>query len=320
MQNVPQTERLGIAKLEMIFAENGWLFREQFVKDIGIDAQVEIVEKNVSTGELIAIQVKTGESYFKETDGKHIVYRVNKKHYTYWLKHSLPVVIVLYNPKTDLVIWCPIVNDNWEELEDSYKIKISIEQTLESKNCMVLKKVLKLPLQTFRLHKLILDHSLIEKVNEGNEVCVEYDDWINKSLSRIEVRIYINVNGEWEEHKIPMTYCAGLTSHQILEKILPWADFEMDIDAYEERKREEYENEAYAYYDKEDGVKYYSETFDEWYEEPKSFQPIYSDGEIETYRLIVKLNDLGSAFLTVANYLFDKSKFEIRSFTIDDII
>lgn len=298
MTNNPQTERLGIGKLEILFAEIGWHFREQFVKDIGIDAQVEVVANNVSTGELIALQVKSGESYFNEIDGNHVVYRVDKKHYYYWSKHSLPVIIILYNPKTDDLLWCPVIDDGWEELENSFKIKINRDQKLTVESSSTLRKVIKLPLHSYRLNKLNLDHSLMQQISEDREVFVEYDDWVNKSLSRTEIRIYIQNGSDWDEQKIQTTYCAGLTSYQILEKLLPWADFVADIETYDSS------DEA---------------TDEEWYEEPDNLKPIYSDGEIETYRLKVTLNDLGKAFLTVADYLYDSNNFEMRSFTIDGL-
>ena len=62
--NNPTTDRIGVSKLETLFAESGWFFREQFVKDYGIDAQVEVVENDDPTGQLIAIQIKSGESLF----------------------------------------------------------------------------------------------------------------------------------------------------------------------------------------------------------------------------------------------------------------
>jgi hypothetical protein len=74
MTNTPQTDRLGIAKLEELFATVGWYFREQFIKDVGIDAQVEIVESNTPTGAIIALQVKSGVSYFSEEQADCYIY------------------------------------------------------------------------------------------------------------------------------------------------------------------------------------------------------------------------------------------------------
>ena len=64
----PKTERLGVSKLDHFFSSQGWLFREQPVHDYGIDAQIEIVDGSGATGNLIAIQVKSGSSYFSESN------------------------------------------------------------------------------------------------------------------------------------------------------------------------------------------------------------------------------------------------------------
>jgi hypothetical protein len=45
-----------------------WLFREQTKNDYGIDAHLEIVEAELASGQLIALQIKSGTSHFREWD------------------------------------------------------------------------------------------------------------------------------------------------------------------------------------------------------------------------------------------------------------
>ena len=59
-------ERIGVSSVEKIINQMGMIFREQPVDDYGIDAQIEIVENKCATGKLIAVQIKSGNSYFKE--------------------------------------------------------------------------------------------------------------------------------------------------------------------------------------------------------------------------------------------------------------
>ena len=94
-------ERLGVATTEKIINKMGLIFREQPTDDYGVDAQIETIENGYATGKLIAVQIKSGESYFKEPTSEGIVFRGERKHYDYWLNHSLPVIIVLYNPEND---------------------------------------------------------------------------------------------------------------------------------------------------------------------------------------------------------------------------
>ena len=99
------TERKGVAAVEKLFADIGWFFREQHVHDWGIDAHVEIVRDGRPTGELIALQIKSGTSFFVGEDGEAVPFRMDAKHLQYWLEHSMPVVIVLYNPESDTAYW-----------------------------------------------------------------------------------------------------------------------------------------------------------------------------------------------------------------------
>ena len=63
------TERIGIHKVALCFLEKfGWIDREQYVSDYGIDTQVEIVENEKPTGLLYCIQVKAGKSHIKKSE------------------------------------------------------------------------------------------------------------------------------------------------------------------------------------------------------------------------------------------------------------
>lgn len=77
MKNSVKIDRLCVSELENFFSKHGWLFREQYLHDYGIDAQVEIVINGVPTGKLIAIQIKSGKSYFSENTDTDIIYRTD---------------------------------------------------------------------------------------------------------------------------------------------------------------------------------------------------------------------------------------------------
>ncbi|WP_224043907.1 DUF4365 domain-containing protein [Paraburkholderia unamae] len=102
------TDRLGVNAVERIFLELGWIFREQHTTDVGIDAQVEICEGGEPTGQIIALQIKSGVSYFDKENTDAYVFRGRTRHLEYWLKHSLPVVLVLYDPTRDTAWWCRV--------------------------------------------------------------------------------------------------------------------------------------------------------------------------------------------------------------------
>ena len=93
------TERLGVATCTLIAEQNGWIFREQPVGDIGIDAHIELVELNGKSSQLLALQIKSGKSFFKEVKDNCIIFRdINERQYNYWTNNTLPCILVLYNP------------------------------------------------------------------------------------------------------------------------------------------------------------------------------------------------------------------------------
>src|SRR5437899_909176 len=69
-----QTEKLGINAVERIFLDFGWIFRRQTEDDYGIDAIVEVAKDGLPTGRLIALQIKSGASYFKKRDVNYAYY------------------------------------------------------------------------------------------------------------------------------------------------------------------------------------------------------------------------------------------------------
>ena len=65
--------------VEAIFLSMKWLFRRQLESDFGIDAQVEVVdEEGKPTGQLVALQIKSGPSYFKKRGDDYVFRGKNK--------------------------------------------------------------------------------------------------------------------------------------------------------------------------------------------------------------------------------------------------
>ena len=69
------TERKGVHHCGEIAEEYQWMFREQPVNDIGIDAHMEFTDPSGAAKQLLALQIKTGSSYFKEEKDNCIVFR-----------------------------------------------------------------------------------------------------------------------------------------------------------------------------------------------------------------------------------------------------
>lgn len=120
-------ERVGVSQVQLITnQELRWIFRELGIQDFGVDAHIEIMGENYATGKLIAVQIKCGESYFKESNSDCVTFRFDKKHYTYWTNYSIPVIVVLVHPKSLEVIWEVVDKDTVIQVNDhSYKVIIN---------------------------------------------------------------------------------------------------------------------------------------------------------------------------------------------------
>lgn len=96
-----QMGRQGVNKVATIVNEIGFIWRELTIDDVGIDGHIEIVSENGNaTGKNVAVQIKSGSSYFKEK-GNYWQFHFEEKHKNYWENHPLPVFVILYHPDLD---------------------------------------------------------------------------------------------------------------------------------------------------------------------------------------------------------------------------
>jgi len=103
--------RQGVAFVEKIVAEAGSIFREYTQDtDLGIDGQIEFIDDEVATGDLISVQIKAGASYLKHhIDGDYFQVKVTRKDLAYWNSLPIPVIIIAYDPKTKQSSWIDVL-------------------------------------------------------------------------------------------------------------------------------------------------------------------------------------------------------------------
>lgn len=129
MSNI--TERIGIHKVALCFLEKfGWIEREQYVADYGIDTQVEIVENEKPTGLLYCIQVKAGKSHIKKSESC-ITYYPEERHVNYWLNHSLPVILIICDLDENRNYWEFVNSKTVIKTKKSWKIQLPLENILD---------------------------------------------------------------------------------------------------------------------------------------------------------------------------------------------
>lgn len=316
MREKPRTDRLGVSALDHFISEHGWLFREQTIHDFGIDAHIEIFSEERPTGKLIALQIKSGESFFSEEVCDGFVFRTDDKHVDYWIEHSMPVVLVLYNTLTKQACWQSITKETVKKTGKCWKVRVPKANLFDESERFFqeMSNLTQPDPYTRRLNRLRIDRHWLDLIAHGHQVFVRFDDWVNKSLKRYQITISINGYREiW-----PMVYTPEVGIEQMLNHFFPWADFSMDLDAHEEEARLNWENECPSFRDEETGEVHYSMPFFEWYKPPlEHIVPVSENGETASYSLLLTLNEFGEGFLRVDDYLADKNAPEKIGFTFD---
>jgi Domain of unknown function (DUF4365) len=261
-----QTDREGVNAVESIFLRDlGWIFREQTISDWGIDAHVEVTTRSEPTGRLLALQIKSGKSFFRKR-GENFVFYGEGRHLRYWRNHSLPVAIILHDPETGLTLWQRVEEDavRWGK-SDRWSIEIPPAQVLAASAAEGLVKGVS-DITAFRKLRLTFDLPLMREFASKKEVYFEIDEWVNKSLGMRDVHVYFDDIDKMEYGKDPdHVIGAWYPTHSIGEymaEVWPWLSYDYVAD---EPERSGYE-------------------------------------EVEAHKVKVQLNDIGKAFLTLEEY------------------
>lgn len=282
------TERIGVNATEAaVIKDLGWIFREQAISDMGIDAHIEPVSEGNPTGQLIGVQIKTGLSHFKEKDN-NLIYYGSLVHLDYWLRHSLPVILVAHLPESKITYWVHVNADSTQKKERSWRIEIPKSQKLDKYSASKLLAILDgTPLET-KNRNLVLHLGHMKFLKGGGRLAIYKEEWHNKSLGRGALNlIKINQDGSEETIKSEHYWYVGYDVKTLIAAVYPWASVSIDEEFYQD-------NFSESFYD------VYSDAYIARHE----IYPYKTvAGEISLYRLRINLNSLGEAFLKVMSYL-----------------
>jgi|GEM_PF-852162 len=118
------TERLGVIETDSIVTKKlKWIFREQSVADVGVDAIIEQVENGMPMGKFIALQIKSGEGNFHIGE-KKITYYASGIHYNYWLNLNVPLILIAHLPSAEQTYWIQINSKNFSKTKKQWKLEI----------------------------------------------------------------------------------------------------------------------------------------------------------------------------------------------------
>lgn len=101
------TSKAGLNFVRTVVEDAGSLFHKiEQENDLGIDALIELVRNGNPLGQQIAIQVKSGNTYFNSKSEECII--PIEKHRDYWSRYPLPVIGITYVPELKRAHWVDI--------------------------------------------------------------------------------------------------------------------------------------------------------------------------------------------------------------------
>jgi len=167
-QSTNATERLGVNSVAEAIAKLGLIWRETPMADIGIDGQIEYVDKEgFATGRIVAVQIKSGKSFLKEK-GTSWVFYPEQKHRLYWERFPLPVLIILHDPEINRSYWQDIRQSLRTSSENKKGILVPKSNILQNTNANTLFEGFAVLDQSFMSIEEVLNHLLNTKCRNGS--------------------------------------------------------------------------------------------------------------------------------------------------------
>lgn len=256
-------DRTGIHAVGLIFSRLNWVFREQPTSDYGIDAQAEKRNPDGQAGgKLIALQIKSGPSYFRVRGDGYVFYG-EARHREYWSNHSLPVFLILHNPDTNVTLWQRIEEHLIEDGKDGrWAISIPRNQTLDEDNERFIALGIASDQVSMRRAQLALDLPAIRQFAAQPDIYLRVDDWVNKTLNFRGAEAVFSEEPDAEADLYFDVAMPAYTIDYFMAVFFPWLDWTL-----------------HEYQDADDGA-----------------------GEVAVHILSVKLSDVGNAAIALDDY------------------
>ncbi|MFF8872669.1 DUF4365 domain-containing protein [Streptomyces massasporeus] len=277
---------IGVTQTKLaVEKELGWLFREQPTEDYGIDAHAEVVDGEMVRGRLLALQIKSGESWFRNEGPDGWWFRPSTEHVQYWTNHSLPVAVVLYSPETEKCHWQLINRDTLTKTSGGgWKVLVPEAQVLDSSAAHMLSKAAEGDPYVLRIRELQLARPWMEMLTNGKRLVVDMAEWVNKLSGLGSISLGLdNEDGRDPEELATWTVLLGPSMYvDVVPDLFAWADVSLHDETYDDAEFE----------------------MSPWEVEDRNVLHPYKNeaGEVDHYRLELTLNELGKAFLAVDKF------------------
>lgn len=305
------TSREAVQAVELAFVrELGWYPREPPAPDYGIDLYVEAAVDGVPNGRMLGVQIKGGPSFFAETAGDSVVFRSEERHLEYWLGHSLPVVVALYDPGEQAILWQAVTPGTAESTGKGWRLMVPQAQRLDASSGPALQGLVEGDPYTLALNALRADMGWMRLLREGGRVWVEVEELVNKTSGRGSISLFGEpVGGSERLKRARNVYLGWLAYEQVIPHLFPWADLDVDEYLYADKESELWELEEGIYDSEEGRIIMVGAAFEEWREMRglTGLRPYEVEAdELARWRLVLQLNDLGRSLLVVDGFLSDQ--------------
>jgi hypothetical protein len=167
-------------------------------------------------GHLLALHEERPDSY---------VFRGKKRHFTYWKNHSLPVVIVLHNPETNLTIWQKFDLSKVKVHKEGWSIEIPKANILDASAREELMKGVS-DASVVRRLLLTLDYPLIKKVS-ACETFFEIDRHVQETPMTWVTNIYFGDFKGKRDATVTMEHEAT-DIPEFMADVWPWLAFDFN--------------------------------------------------------------------------------------------
>jgi len=305
---VPDTdpiERLGVFAIAFRSEQAGWVFRELPRPDRGVDAHIEGRTDGRPDGRLLALQIKSGESHFQHPIPGGWRYYIDSAHIAYWLNYSMPVLLVLYNPRTEAAFWQVVNPDTTQSTGKHFAVDVPESNVFDarcSRNLDVVSAALNETADGLRDRRSDADLPWIWMLDGGDRLFLDVEQSLEPADGRCVLRFI--AQGSNDEASVvrtwPWAFLAAQDFKTELMKLFPWADKEVDEPWYRESTVGEFAGQhgqwsiEYQSYE-------FNANFDDWVKERfgSTIAPYAttSDGRTALWRLELTLNAEGQKML-----------------------
>lgn len=112
------TEREGLLAVEHACNRLDLIWRDLLQEDVGIDGTIEVAIGEFPTGKLVGAQVKSGTSYIRGETSDSFRFYPDADDIQYWAGVSIPMFLLVHDPRSGTVYWADIGRYVQERPED----------------------------------------------------------------------------------------------------------------------------------------------------------------------------------------------------------